>query len=112
MSGRSSQAKGRRAEIELADILREHGYPDARPGEALNYGTQPDVVGVPGVHLEVKRRERLEVSRWYQQAVTDAERMKDGVPVVVYRQNRKPWMAVLSLEDLLSLMERKNTDFL
>lgn len=103
MSGRASQSKGRRGEAELAEYLRDHGFPDARPGDPLNFGTQADIVGADGLHIECKRHERLEISRWYEQAAADAQRMKDGKPVVVYRQNRRSWMVVLSLADFLAL---------
>ena len=103
MSGRSAQAKGRRAEIELANYLRENGYPEARAGAPLNYGTQPDVTGIDGLHIECKRHERLEINKWYNQASEDAARMQDGKPAVIYRQNRKQWMIVLSLSDFLSM---------
>ena len=103
MSGRSAQAKGRRGEIELAEYLREHGYKDARPGTALNYGTEPDITGIDGLHIECKRHEKLEINKWYTQAQTDAERMQDGKPAVIYRQNRRQWMIVLSLSDFIAL---------
>ena len=100
--GRHSQRKGRGAEIELAQFLREHGLPDARPGAPLNYGTEADVVGLPKVHIECKRAEALRLNEWYRQAQLDAQRM-GGVPAVIFRQNRRPWMITLSLEDFLSL---------
>ena len=103
MSGRSAQAKGRRGEIELAQFLRDRGLSEARPGDPLNYGTQPDVIGINGLHIECKRHERLEISKWYGQAQQDAQRMQDGLPAVIYRQNRRPWMIVLSLSDFLEL---------
>lgn len=103
MSGRSAQAKGRRGEIELAHFLQAHGYPEAAPGAALNYGTQPDITGIPGLHIECKRHERLEIAKWYQQAQADAERMKDGRPAVIYRRNRQQWMITLALEDFIDL---------
>lgn len=102
MSGRSAQAKGRRGEIELAQYLREHGLTDAQPGKPLNYGTQPNITGVRGLHIECKRHE---ISKWYEQAATDAARMQDGRPAVIYRQNRREWMIVLSLSDFLELWE-------
>lgn len=55
MSGRRSQAKGRRAELELAQYLQEHGCADAKAGEPLNFGTVPDVTGIDGLHIECKR---------------------------------------------------------
>jgi len=103
MSGRSAQAKGRRGELELAQFLRDHGMTEAHPGEPLNYGTQPDVTGLPNLHIECKRHERLEVAKWYEQAAADAERMQDGKPAVIFRQNRRPWMILLSLTDYLAL---------
>ena len=51
MSGKKSQAKGRRAEIELSNYLREKGYTAARAGRPLNYGTEPDVTGIDGLHI-------------------------------------------------------------
>ena len=105
MNGRGSQAKGRRGEIELAEYLREHGVTTARPGAALNFGTEADVVGLNGLHIECKRHERVEVAKWYAQARADAERMKDGKPVVIFRQNRREWMVTLSLDDFLSMVE-------
>lgn len=106
----NSQSKGRRGEIELAEYLREHGYTEARPGDPLNYGTQPDVKGVKGLHIECKRHEKLEINKWYEQAAGDAERMQDGKPVVMFRQNRRPWMIVLSLSDFLELREKRQNE--
>ena len=103
MSGRSAQAKGRRAEIELARFLQDHGIKEARPGDPLNYGKQADVSGVDGLHIECKRHERLEIAKWYDQAAADAERMQDGKPAVIFRQNRRQWMITLSLEDFLTM---------
>lgn len=101
--GRSSQRKGRAAERQLAAYLRERGMTDARPGAALNYGTEPDIVGIPGVHVEVKRCEQLRIPQWYAQSKRDAVKMSDGAPAVVFRQNRQSWMIVLSLADFLEL---------
>lgn len=103
MSGRSAQTKGRRAEIELAGYLQSKGYTEAKAGTALNYGKEPDVKGIDGLHIECKRHEKLQINKWYEQSTADAERMKDGKPVVIYRQNRKHWMIVLSLADFIEL---------
>ena len=105
MSGRSAQAKGRRAEIELAQYLRENGFTDARPGAPLNYGKEADITGISGLHIECKRHEKIELNKWYEQAAADAERMQDGKLVVIFRQNRRQWMIALSLADFLELKE-------
>ena len=105
--GRSAQRKGREAERDLAQFLRDHGLPDAHPGAALNYGTQPDVIGLPNLHIECKRHETLELARWYEQAQQDAQRMADGLPAVIFRQNRRPWMICLALSDYLTMTEAR-----
>ena len=76
-----SQAKGRRAEIELAGLLRERGY-DVRPGEPLNFGREADIVGLAGIHCELKRREGVDLSAALAQAARDAEFFGDGLPTV------------------------------
>lgn len=106
--GTASQRKGRRAELELCEILRCYGY-DAEPGQALNYGTEPDVVGLPGLHLEVKRCERLRLPDWIEQAEADAERFGDGAPVVIFRQSRQPWRVCLRLTDFMRYFAESGT---
>lgn len=101
--GKSSQRKGREAERELSAILQENGFEGVRPGEPLNYGTEPDLVGLPGVHCEVKRHERIEIAPWMAQATADAAKFKDGAPAVFHRRNRQPWAVTMWLEDWIAL---------
>ena len=61
--GAKSQRKGRSAELELSRIFQGHGY-DVRPGNPLNYGKEPDLTGLPGIHIECKRAEALRLSEW------------------------------------------------
>lgn len=103
--GRSSQRKGAAGERELAAILRERGY-DCQRGGSLSFGEIPDVVGLPGVHVEVKRVEKLNVGEAMEQAIRDSERMLDGIPALFHRRNRKPWLVTMRLEDWLSLYQR------
>ena len=69
MSGRSSQRKGAESEKELVMILREAGYPVSRGG-SMTFGSIADIEGLPGVHIEVKRVERLNLSEAMKQAGT------------------------------------------
>lgn len=104
--GKASQRKGRRGEFELVRVLREHGFPDVAAAEALNFGTVPDVTGLPGVHIECKRRENLSLTAALQQSIRDAERFRDGVPAVFHRQNRQEWRVTMRLCDWLELYQR------
>lgn len=101
--GKSSQQKGRRAELEVVELLHGYGIGTARAGEPLNYGTMPDVTGVPGLHIEVKRTEKLRLTEWMQQARRDAARFGDGSPVIVHRRNRESWQITMSFADFLDI---------
>ena len=57
----NSRSKGAKGERELAKILREYGYPCRRGQQYSGANGDADVVGLPNIHIEVKRRERLEI---------------------------------------------------
>lgn len=84
-----SQRKGASGEKELAAVLKGYGY-EVQRGGSLTFGTVPDLVGLPGVHIECKRVERLNLYEAMRQAQRDAERFQDGAPCVFHRRNRKP----------------------
>ena len=102
LTGRTSQRKGRAGELELARLLQEYGY-NVEPGRAVSYGSTPDIVGLPGVHIECKRAEQLRPYSWLEQAERDAVRFGDGLPAVFFRRSRSPWLVVMKLEDWLEL---------
>lgn len=100
--GKSSQRKGRTGELELARLLQNHGYP-VEPGEAASFGATADLVGLPGIHIECKRVEKLNVPQAMEQAVRDAEKFHDGAPALFHRRNRQPWLVTMRLEDWVQL---------
>lgn len=101
----NSRRKGKEGELALAKILRERGY-DARRGQQFKGGADsPDVIGLPGVHIECKRVERLDLAAAYEQSFRDAA---DGeIAAVFHKKNREPWMVTVSLEDFFKLYEKK-----
>ena len=101
--GKASQRKGADGERELAGILRGHGY-DIERGGSLSYGEAPDLVGLPGVHIEVKRVERLNVPEAMDQAVRDADRF-GGFPALFHRRSSSPWLVTMRLADWLELYQ-------
>lgn len=105
--GKMQQAKGRRGEEELRDILCAYGYAVER-GYSQNYGTEPDLYGLPGIHCEVKRQERLQLSAALDQARRDSERFGDGLPAVFHRSNRQPWKVTMFLDDWLRIFGGKH----
>ena len=100
--GKSQQRKGADGERELAEVLRGYGY-EIQRGGSMTFGSVPDLVGLPGVHIECKRVEKLNIDRAMQQAITDAERFDDGIPIAFHRKNRQPWLITMRLEDFMKL---------
>lgn len=105
--GKRSRDKGKRGEREVAKIFHDAGYPARR---SVQYngrpGTAADVIGVPGMHLEIKFVEKESVRAWYKQAERDAAASPEQKkPVVVHRKSREPWLVTLSLEDFVRLLE-------
>ena len=78
-SGKRSQAKGRAGELELCRLLQDYGYP-VQPGEAVSYGSTPDLTGLEGVHIECKRGEKQALYEWIQQAQRDSEKFTNRRP--------------------------------
>ena len=103
-----SQRKGADGERELAAILRERGY-DCQRGGSLTFGEVPDLTGLPGIHAEIKRVERLNVGEAMEQAIRDSQRMQDGVPALFRRRHRKPWLVTMRLVGWLELFEAHKT---
>ncbi len=98
----NGNAKGKAGERELAKIIRAAGW-DARRSQQY-CGTEGDgdlTHSIPGLHIECKRVERLNVPKAYQQAVRDAG---PNIPSVIHRCNRAPWLVTLSLDHFLALL--------
>ena len=100
--GKMSQRKGRDGELELAAKLQEYGLP-AQAGQAVSFGSAPDITGLPGVHIECKRVERLNIPAAFSQAVKDCEKFHDGIPALFHRRNRQGWLVTMSLDDWIEL---------
>lgn len=97
--GKMSREKGKRGERELAKKLREYGYDCRRGQQFCGANGDADVVGLPGIHIEVKRTERLNIYDAMDQAKRD-KRIGE-IPVVMHRKNNCEWLAILRLEDFM-----------
>lgn len=101
----NSREKGKRGELELARALRVLGY-DCRRGQQYSGANgDADVVGLPGVHIECKRVERLNLYDAIAQAKHDAR--EGETPVVVHRKDRCGWLVTLELEDFIERFYRE-----
>lgn len=101
----NSRSKGARGERELAGILRGYGYPCRRGQQYSGANGDADVIGLPGVHIEVKRRERLDIYAAVGQAVRDAK--ENEIPTVFHRKNDCEWLVTMRLDDYMKMYGEK-----
>ena len=97
----NSRAKGKAGELELSRILRDYGYDCRRGQQYCGANGDADVVGLPRVHIEVKRVERLDLSAAVAQAKGDAR--AGEIPAVFHRKNREGWLVTMPLEGWMEL---------
>lgn len=98
-----SRRKGKEGELELSRILKEHGYECRRGQQYCGRNGDADVVGLPGIHIECKRVEKLNIDDALRQSVQDAR--EGEMPIVCHRKNRTGWKVTLGLEEFLKLYE-------
>ncbi len=97
----NSRNKGASGERELAAKLREYGY-DCRRGQQYSGANgDADVVGLPGIHIECKRVEKLNLHNAMAQSVNDAR--TNETPTVFHRKNHKEWLVTMRLEDFMKM---------
>ena len=100
MSGRHSRNKGQRGEREIVAFLTRLGYTGAGRGWQSRQGhAQCDVEGTEW-WIEVKRGKKVNVRSAMRQALSDRDERR---PMVVWRDDREPWMVSLALEDAAAL---------
>ena len=95
----NSREKGKQGERDLAHFLEIFGFRARRSQQYAGANGDADVVGVPGLHIECKRVERLNIDNALAQATKDA---KDGeIPIVFHRKNRTRWKVTLDADQFM-----------
>lgn len=101
----NGKRKGSGGERELCAYLTSMGFPARRNDQRFTGGHgNPDVAagGLGWLHIECKRVEHLNLGA----AMAQAERDAAGkIPVVIHRQNRRPWRITLNLSDFLKVVK-------
>ena len=104
--GKSSRARGKVGERELAAVLTEAGYPARRAQQYRGTESSADIacelLELLGLHIECKRTERLLFNEWWETVVADAGNKK--TPVICWRKDRGDWIAFIPLTKLLALI--------
>lgn len=98
----NSKVKGKRSELDWAKLCREYGFDCRRTSQYCgNTGEAADVVGIPGIHQEVKWVESLNLRKAMQQAENDCG---ENVPIVAHKKNGKEWLVTMRAVDWLEMM--------
>lgn len=97
----NAKRKGNRGELELLHLLEARGLRAVRNDQTFIGGKENPDIGLPGLHVEVKRVEALKLAAAITQAADDAA--PGTLPVVMHRRNRGEWVALMRLDDFLKL---------
>ena len=97
----NSREKGKRGERELASKLKAYGFDVRRGQQYCGANGDADVIGLPWLHIECKRVERLNVQDAYDQSKRDAKDTE--IPVVMHRKDNCRWLVTLALEDFIDM---------
>lgn len=104
----NSRAKGQRGEREVRDFLQKVvdevaaekkmlWAPEVKRNLMQSMEGGHDLVGIPGLAVEVKFCEHPQVDKWWEQTLKQAHRA-GGLPVLIYRKTRNPWQVVMMVD--------------
>ena len=102
----NSKQKGKRGELELVHKLQHYGF-NTRRSVQYNGKTedgQADLVGLPNIHIECKRVEKLNLYDAIAQAKRDAK--TEELPTVFHRKNDSEWLVTMRLDDWIELYKK------
>ena len=97
----NSRQKGAAGERELAKKLREYGYECRRGQQYCGTNGDADVIGLPGIHIECKRVERLNIDDAMLQSIRD--RREGEYPAVFHRKNNHEWLVTMRLDNWIEI---------
>ena len=107
MTSQSRKHRGMRSQKVVAEWFAAHGWPYAESTGAGRSGS--DVIGMPGLSVEVKARRGFSPLAWLKQARSEA---REGLPFVVFRcdgqgeANVGEWGVLLDLATMTELLKK------
>lgn len=97
----NSREKGARYERHVASLFRSEGFDTARRGQQYNGLDGDDVTGVPGIHIECKHVEKLNIYDAVDQSERDAK--DNELPVVFFTKNYHDDLVAMKAERFMTL---------
>ena len=107
---KNSRAKGARGERELSNVLKEYGFQTRRGQQYSGSNGDADVVGIPGIYIECKRVEKLNLYDAINQAKSDSS-CEDlpydyDLPAVFHLKNNHEWLVSMPLKYWMELYKK------
>lgn len=97
----NSRQKGARFERTLAGKLKEYGYNCRRGQQYCGANGDADVVGLPGIYIEAKAVERLNLYDAMAQAKGDAR--AGELPAVFHKKNNCKILVTMEIDDFMKI---------
>lgn len=97
----NSKQKGARFERELASKFKEYGFEARRGQQYCGANGDADVIGLPGIHVEAKHVEKLNLYDAMAQAKRDAR--ENEIPAVFHRKNNCETLVTMELDSFMRL---------
>lgn len=97
----NSREKGKRFERLVAGLFRSIGYEARRGQQYCGANGDADVIGVPGIHIECKAVEKLNLYDAMSQAKADAR--EGELPVVIHKKNNCKVLVTMEFDDWTAL---------
>ena len=105
----NGKQKGKKGELEVAKIFKDNGFKNTRRSQQYSGDKKegdPDIKGVDGLHIEVKRREKLNIENAIKQVKKDKK--DDDIGIIVHRKNREDYKVTLSVDDFFKIFKEYN----
>ena len=103
MPSQSRKNRAMRTQLVIAQHLAANGWPFAESTGSGRSGS--DILGVPGLAIEIKARANFDPMAWCRQAA-----MNPGLPMVMFRPNGmgetsiESWPVILRMGDAVALL--------
>jgi len=99
--GKYEREKGKRFEREIANRFKEEGFDTRRGQQFCGLNGDADVVGLPGIHIECKAVEKLNVYEAMEQSERDAR--EGEAPIVIQKRKYKDILVTMKFDDFVRL---------
>nr|DAG29607.1 MAG TPA: HOLLIDAY JUNCTION RESOLVASE HOMOLOGOUS RECOMBINATION [Caudoviricetes sp.] len=112
----NSRRKGKAGELEIVSMLKEYGYKVARGQQHIGSAKggiagSDDVIGLPDIHIEVKRVQQLNIESAMKQSREDAHASGSGkIPVVFHRRNNERWKVTMDFDDWMWIYQGRHIE--